>query len=87
MCQPVIGLAELALALIVTGEVTVAPGEGDETVTVTPGLITFSVSVWSPYAPVLSQARTTTVCDPTLIGTLALMEATLFWLQVSTLST
>ncbi len=70
--------AEAALALIVTGELTLAPFDGDETVTVTPGLTTLSVKVWSPYAPLLSHARTTIVCEPTDIEMLALMEFVLF---------
>ena len=78
----------MALAVKRTGDGTAPVSVGDVTVTQMP-LHTAAVRlrICDPNAPVLSQARTRTVCVPTDIVTLALMELTLFWLNESTLST
>jgi hypothetical protein len=78
MCQPVtlapesVVLAE-ATTLKVSG--TVALLVGLLTLTKTPAAeVAVMVSVWSPNAPVESQARTIIVCVPAVVVTLVLIE-------------
>src|ERR1700758_2197357 len=65
----------MAAACTLNGEIRFEPVKG--VVTATAGvLLMVSVTVWSPNAPELSQARTITVCVPSDIGTLVLISLT-----------
>jgi hypothetical protein len=71
------GKPEVAVAPNVTGEATVAPLVGAETVTVTADEAvdagTFTLRVLEPYPPLESQARITTLCVPGEMGKLVWM--------------
>jgi hypothetical protein len=69
MCQPVIVFIDVALALTVTGELTVAPAAGLLTLTVTPCAPTLMLAVCEQVSPSESVAFTVTMWLPFVIVT------------------